>query len=81
MNDYAALSKRIHASLRDVDRNVRRTLELSAKARTSEDDGYWDGVLLLTFMDFIQVSNASLKILRGQSNKTFLLARIGTTIC
>lgn len=40
MNDYAALAKRIHITLRDVDRNVRRTLELSGKARTSGDDGY-----------------------------------------
>ncbi len=46
MNDYAALAKRIHITLRDVDRNVRRTLELSGKARTSGDDGYWDGVAL-----------------------------------
>jgi hypothetical protein len=46
MSDYAALASRVRIELQDVNHNVRRALELSAKARTSGDDGYWDGVAL-----------------------------------
>ncbi|MDO9300731.1 MAG: hypothetical protein Q7T89_05075 [Anaerolineales bacterium] len=46
MSDYAALASRIRIALQDVNHNVRRALELSAKARTIGDDGYWDGVAL-----------------------------------
>jgi len=46
MSDYAALASRIRIALQDVNHNVRRALDLSVKARTSGDDGYWDGVAL-----------------------------------
>lgn len=46
MSDYAALASRIRIALQDVNHNVQRAMDLSAKARTSGDDGYWDGVAL-----------------------------------
>lgn len=46
MSDYAALASRIRTSLWDVEKSVERSLELSTKARTTGDDGYWDGVAL-----------------------------------
>ena len=46
MSDYAALASRIRTSLKDVEKSVDRALELGKKARTSGDDGYWDGVAL-----------------------------------
>jgi ribonuclease HepT-like protein len=46
MSDYAALASRIRTSLWDIEKSVERSLELSTKARTTGDDGYWDGVAL-----------------------------------
>lgn len=46
MSDYMALAGRIRTSLQDVKNSVARTLQLSDKAHTSGDDGYWDGVAL-----------------------------------
>jgi hypothetical protein len=46
MSDYAALAGRIRLSLQDVNRSVGRSLELANKAKTTGDDGYWDGVAL-----------------------------------
>ncbi len=46
MNDYAALASRIRTELNDLEVAVRRALELGNKAKTSGDDGYWDGVAL-----------------------------------
>lgn len=46
MSDFAALASRIRTSLGDVEMSVERALELSRKAQTSGDDGYWDGVAL-----------------------------------
>lgn len=46
MSDYTALASRIRISLLDVEKTVDRSLELSKKAHTSGDDGYWDGVAL-----------------------------------
>ncbi len=46
MSDYAALASRIRTSLGDVRNSVDRALELSKKALTTGDDGYWDGVAL-----------------------------------
>lgn len=46
MSDYAVLASRIRVSLQDVNRSVERSLELSNKAKTTGDDGYWDGVAL-----------------------------------
>lgn len=46
MSDYAALASRIRIELYDLDVVVRRALELGNKAKTSGDDGYWDGVAL-----------------------------------
>lgn len=46
MSDYAALASRIRVSLQDVNRSVERSLELANKAKTTGDDGYWDGVAL-----------------------------------
>lgn len=46
MSDYAALASRIRTSLKDVEKSVARALELSQKADTTGDDGYWDGVAL-----------------------------------
>jgi len=46
MSVYSALAGRIRTSLHDVENSVKRALELSAKARTSGDDGYWDGAAL-----------------------------------
>ena len=46
MSDYVTLASRIRTSLKDVEKSVDRALELSKKARTSGDDGYWDGVAL-----------------------------------
>ncbi len=46
MSEYSALASRIRTALQDVDFSVRRSLELGNKAKTSGDDGYWDGVAL-----------------------------------
>lgn len=46
MNDYAALASRIRTELNDLEMAVHRALELGNKAKTSGDDGYWDGVAL-----------------------------------
>jgi hypothetical protein len=46
MSDYSALASRIRVSLQDVNRSVERSLELANKAKTTGDDGYWDGVAL-----------------------------------
>ena len=46
MNDYAALASRIRTELNDLGMAVDRALELGSKAKTSGDDGYWDGVAL-----------------------------------
>ena len=46
MRHYAALASRIRVALQDVELSVRRSLELGGKAKTSGDDGYWDGVAL-----------------------------------
>jgi hypothetical protein len=46
MSDYAALASRIRVSVQDVNRSVERSLELANKAKTTGDDGYWDGVAL-----------------------------------
>lgn len=46
MSDYAALASRIRTSLLDIEKSFDRSLELSRKARTTGDDGYWDGVAL-----------------------------------
>ncbi|MEW6717566.1 MAG: hypothetical protein AB1345_08690 [Chloroflexota bacterium] len=46
MSEYAALVTRINASLTDVEKSVLRVKELSEKANSTGDDGYWDGVAL-----------------------------------
>jgi hypothetical protein len=46
MSQYAALASRIRVALQDVELSVRRSFELGGKAKTSGDDGYWDGVAL-----------------------------------
>jgi hypothetical protein len=46
MSQYTALSGRIHAYLRELDKVVNRAIMLGNKAIQSEDDGYWDGAAL-----------------------------------
>ena len=46
MSNTTALASRIRTSLQDVKNSVDRALQLSKKAHTSGDDGYWDGVAL-----------------------------------
>ncbi|MBI3163730.1 MAG: hypothetical protein HYZ24_03530 [Chloroflexi bacterium] len=46
MNDYSELAERIRTELVNLDIAVRRAIELSGKAKTKGDDGYWDGVAL-----------------------------------
>ncbi len=46
MSDFAALASRIRTSLLDIEKSVGRSLELSGKARSTGEDGFWDGVAL-----------------------------------
>lgn len=46
MKEYIELAKQIRNSLQDLERISKRIIELSKKARTSGDDGYWDAVAL-----------------------------------
>jgi hypothetical protein len=46
MRNYTDLASRIQAELDNLQMAVNRALELGNKAKTSGDDGYWDGVAL-----------------------------------
>jgi len=46
MNEYKELAIRIQTELSNIEIAVNRALELGKKARTSGDEGYWDGVAL-----------------------------------
>lgn len=44
--DLSALASRVREELAQISRVAQRTQELARKARTTADDGYWDGVAL-----------------------------------
>jgi hypothetical protein len=46
MKTYKALAERIRAAFFDLENTVAHTLELSQKAKTSNDDAYWEAVAL-----------------------------------
>ncbi len=80
MSDYAALASRIRTSLWDIEKSVNRSLELSRKARTTGDDGYWDGVALNLHSFYTGIEHIW-RISRGPLKRVCHLVQAGMPAC